>query len=301
MNKVKQNVFPVLAALIWGTAFSSQAICSDRGMGPFTFNMLRGVTAFIALLIFSFLFPSKRKKLSDKSYVKDLALGGMLCGIALFAATNLQQAAFKGTDSGKVGFITVLYVVIIPVAGLFQKKRISVNVWISIAVALIGMYFLFFKGGGIENVNIYDFYALLSAFAYALQILFIDRFASKVDGIHLSCMQFFYVSVLSAFPAFAFENVTLSVVSVCITHVLYVGIFSSSIAYTLQIIAQKDSNPTVVSLLLSLESVFSALSGAIFRNERLLPLEYLGCALMFTAVIISQIPPSIFKKNKTAE
>ncbi len=298
MNRIKQNVFPLLAALIWGTAFSSQAICSDNGMGPFTFNALRGVTAFVTLLVFSFLFPSKRKKLTDKKYLKELVIGGAFCGIALFAATNLQQAAFKGTDSGKVGFITVLYVVIIPIAGLFQKKKLPVNVWISIAISLVGMYFLFFKGGGIENVNIYDLFALLCAFAYALQILFIDRFASKVDGIHLSCVQFFFVALLSSPPAVLTESPSADVVFACITHVLYVGVFSSSIAYTLQIIAQKDSNPTVVSLLLSLESVFSAISGAIVRSERLHPLEYLGCAIMFSAVILSQIPfPQKKKKD----
>lgn len=300
MNKIRQNIFPLLAALIWGAAFSSQAICSDRGMGAFTFNMLRGFVAFLALLIIAVIFTRKSIKadFSNKKYMRELLLGGFSCGSTLFIASNLQQLAFSGTDSGKVGFITVFYVVLVPVAGLLFKKRVPINVWISVVIALAGMYFLCFKGKGIGEVNKYDLVALLCALAFAAQILCIDFFAGRVNGIHLSCAQFAVMTLLSAIFAFSLEKPSLAVTVDCIWHVLYVGIFSSGIAYTLQILAQKDSNPTVVSLLLSLESVFSVLSGAIFLHERLEVLEYVGCGIMFIAVIFSQIPFDSLKKKK---
>ena len=295
MNKIRQNVFPILAAIIWGLAFSAQSDCAVKGMEPFTFNMLRALIATVVLffvaIIFSKGFSSIKAQLSDKQYVKDLLLGGLCCGTALFLASNLQQAAFSSdTESGKVGFITVFYLMLVPIFGLFIKKKATLNVWISVVIALVGMYFLCIEGGASFKINIHDLFAFLCAIMFAIQILFIDHFANKVNGIHLSFMQFLVVTVFSFVIMLFCENPTFTLIKDCFWQVAYVGVFSSGVAYTLQILAQKGSNPTVVSLLLSLESVFAVIFGALLLGEVMSAREYIGCGIMFLAVILAQIP-----------
>ena len=302
MDKIRQNLFPVLAAVIWGLAFSAQADCALKGMEPFTFNGLRALIAVIVLffvsIIFAKGFKNIKNQLSDKEYLKNLILGGLCCGCALFVASNLQQAAFsEETESGKVGFITVFYLMLVPVFALFLKKKSSFNVWISVFLALIGMYFLCVEEGTAFSVNAHDLFAFGCAIVFAIHILVIDHFTNKVNGVHLSFMQFFFVSLFSFICAFMFEKPSLSVAYSCIWQVLYVGVFSSGVAYTLQILAQKGSNPTVVTLLLSLESVFAVIFGALILGEVLSLREYLGCAIMFVAVLLAQIPVKI--KNGT--
>ncbi len=299
MNKIRQNLFPVLAAIIWGLAFSAQADCAAKGMEPFTFNMSRALIATIVLffvaLIFAKGFRNLFNQLKEKDYLKNLVLGGLCCGGALFLASNLQQAAFStDTESGKVGFITVFYLMLVPIFGLFIKKKATLNVWISVLIAMVGMYFLCVEGGTTFNVNIHDFYAFLCAIMFAIQILFIDHFVNKVNGIHLSFMQFFFVTVFSFIGMLIFEAPTLISFKECFWQIAYVGVFSSGVAYTLQILAQKGSNPTVVSILLSLESVFAVIFGALLLNEVMSAREYIGCGIMFLAVILAQIP---FKKR----
>lgn len=295
MNKIRQNVFPILAAIIWGLAFSAQSDCAEKGMEPFTFNMLRALIATVVLffvaIIFSKGFKNIKTQLSDKTYLKDLLLGGLCCGTALFLASNLQQAAFSSeTESGKVGFITVFYLMLVPIFGLFIKRKAPLNVWISVVIALIGMYFLCVESGTAFNVNIHDFYAFLCAIMFAIQILFIDHFANKVNGVHLSFMQFLFVTIFSCAGMLIFETPSISVTVDCFWQVAYVGVFSSGVAYTLQILAQKGSNPTVVSILLSLESVFAVIFGAIILHEVMSLREYIGCGIMFVAVILAQLP-----------
>lgn len=299
MNKIRQNLLPVLAAVIWGLAFSAQADCAAKGMEPFTFNMARSLIATVVLFFVAVIFAKGFKNLynqvNNKEYVKNLILGGLCCGGALFMASNLQQAAFSSeTESGKIGFITVFYLMLVPIFGLFIKKKATLNVWISVLIAMIGMYFLCVEGGTTFTVNIHDFYAFLCAIMFAIQILFIDHFVNKVSGIHLSFMQFLFVTVFSAIGMFIFETPTLISFKECFWQIAYVGVFSSGVAYTLQIIAQKGSNPTVVSILLSLESVFAVIFGAMILNEVMSAREYIGCGIMFCAVILAQIP---FKKR----
>ena len=260
MNKIRQNVLPILAAIIWGLAFSAQDDCADKGMTPFTFNMSRALIATIVLFFVAVIFAKGFKnlfnKLKEKAYLKNLIFGGLCCGGALFMASNLQQAAFSPeTESGKIGFITIFYIMLVPVFGLVIKKKAPLNVWISVFIALLGMYFLCVKEGTTFSVDIHDFYAFLCAIMFAIQILFIDHFVNKVDGVHLSFIQFFFVTLFSFIGMVIFESPPLQCFKDCFWQVAYVGVFSSGVAYTLQIIAQKDSNPTVVSILLSLESV----------------------------------------------
>lgn len=302
MNKLRQNVLPVLAALIWGLAFSAQADCADKGMQPFTVNASRALIAAIVLFFAAAMFKKGFKNLfdllKDKVYLKNLLLGGLLCGLALFIASNLQQAAFSSeTESGKVGFITVFYIMLVPVFSLFLKKKATLNVWLSVAIALVGMYFLCIESSTEFKINIHDLYALLCAVVFAFHILIIDHFTNKVDGVQLSCMQFFFVFLFSSVGMLCFESPTFTVFKTCFWQLAYVGVFSSGVAYTLQIVAQKDSNPTVVSLLLSLESVFAVIFGMLIMKEAMSFREYIGCAIMFFAVILAQIPVRS-KKNE---
>lgn len=291
-NKVRQNLFPILAALIWGTAFVAQSVASDY-VSPLTFNTLRAAIAFVVLLIIS-VVASKRAPRGEKtaeekrSERRALVLGGICCGFFLAVASNLQQLGLGETSPGKAGFITALYVVLVPVFGIFLRKRASVQIWVSVAIAVVGLYLLCVK----EDFSIEpsDFYVLLCAVVFAFHILCIDHFVQKVDGIRLSCAQFLVVTILSCAGMLALEQPQMSGILRCVPQILYVGVFSSGVAYTLQILAQKDSDPTVVTILLSLESVFSVLAGAIILGDRLAAREYIGCILMFAAVLLAQIP-----------
>ena len=291
VNRIRQNVLPVLAALIWGTAFVAQSVSTDH-VGPFTFNAARSVIASVFLLALCLILRAVQRKKPD--YVsktasrKDLICGGLCCGTALTVACFLQQKGLETTTSGKAGFITALYIVIVPILGLFLKKRAPKTVWISVPFAVLGLYFLCISED--FTITIGDFYVLLCAVAYSCHILVIDHFTQKVDGVALSCGQFMTTAVLSSIGMLLTETPSLSGIMACIGPVLYVGIFSSGVAYTLQILAQKDSNPTVVSLLMSLESVFATLAGAIILHDRMSGREYFGCIVMLAAVVLAQLP-----------
>lgn len=293
VNRIRQNVFPVLAALIWGTAFVAQSVSADF-VEPFTFNAARSVVAFVFLLILSAVLRHRRRRdFADSAQARptarrDLVLGGLCCGVALTLAANLQQKGLETTTSGKAGFITALYIVIVPVAGLLFRRRVPRAVWFGVVLAVAGLYCLcitedFTISGG-------DFYVLLCAFCFSAHILVIDHFTQKVDGVELSCAQFLVVTVLSIVGMIATEHPSLSALLQCAGPILYVGLFSSGVAYTLQILAQKDSNPTVVSLLLSLESVFATVAGALILGDRMSGKEYFGCVLMLAAVVLAQLP-----------
>lgn len=284
-------MFPVLAAFIWGTAFVAQSVGADY-VEPFTFNAARSAVAFLFLLALCGVFWLLRKR-NPKAEApagsrKELMTGGILCGLALTVATNLQQKGLETTTSGKAGFITALYIVIVPIAGIFLGKRVPKVIWVSVALAVAGLYCLCIT----EDLTITggDFYILLCAFCFTIHILAIDHFTQKVDGVAMSCIQFLTTAVLSAIGMVLTESPTLEALRICAGPILYVGIFSSGVAYTLQILAQKDSNPTVVSLLLSLESVFATLSGAVILGDRMSGREYFGCVLMLAAVVLAQLP-----------
>ena len=290
VNRIRQNVLPVLAALIWGTAFVAQSIGADY-VGPFTFNAARAIIAFFFLLGLCAVLRLVRKKqgASQKAAShKDLVIGGLCCGTALAVATNLQQKGIETTTSGKAGFITALYIVLVPIAGLLLKKRVGKAVWFGVVLAVAGLYCLCIT----EEFTIApgDFYLLGCAVCFTVQIMAVDYFVQKVDGVELSCAQFFVVSIISTFGMFLTESPTLEALSYCVWPILYVGVFSSGVAYTLQILAQKDSNPTVVTLLLSLESVFATIAGALIMHDQMSVREYFGCVLMLSAVVLAQLP-----------
>ncbi|BAK99322.1 hypothetical protein OBV_21240 [Oscillibacter valericigenes Sjm18-20] len=290
---VRQNVFPVLAALIWGTGFVAQSVGADH-VGPFTFNAARSAIAFVFLLGLCAVFRFRRKKDFDAqakprpNYRRDLLLGGLCCGLALTLGSNLQQKGIETTTSGKAGFITALYIIIVPILGMFLKKKVEKTVWVGVVLAVAGLYFLCIQQD--FSISRGDFYIALCSLCLSIHILAIDYFTQRVDGVELSCAQFLVVTFLSSIGMFATERPSWEALRQCAGPILYVGIFSSGVAYTLQILAQRDSNPTVVSLLLSLESVFATLAGALLLGDRMSGREYFGCTLMLAAVVLAQIP-----------
>lgn len=300
---IRQTVFPLLAALIWGTAFSAQSVATTY-LGPLTFNAARNVIAFLALLamdlIAAKLVPGRRNMFQLSSAEKKrLLIGGTACGVALTLACNMQQLGMFGTSAGKAGFITAMYIVIVPLFGLFQRKRPSLLLWVSVALAVVGLYFLCVTEG--FSVELSDFFILICAVLYAVHILVIDHFSCELDGIQMSCVQFFVAMLLSGIGTFVLEQPTVQAVSQCLLPILYTGLFSSAVGYTLQILAQKDANPTVVSLLLSLESVFAVLGGAVLLHERMGGREIIGCVLMMAAVILAQLPSAAGTPAPAAE
>lgn len=304
-NQVCQVVFPIITAMIWGSSFVAQSTSTEH-IGAFTFNAARSFVGFLALLVVVQIFRMVRKEPEiqqtpeeKKAGRKGLVLGGICCGIALALACNLQQLGMvAGASAGKTSFITTLYVVLVPICGLFLKKRVSPTVWISVLLAVAGLYCLCIKDS--FSIAPSDLLVMLCAFGYTLHILVIDYFTQKVDGVKMSCIQFLSCAVLSAILMLIFEHPTWADITPCIGSILYVGVFSSGVAYTLQILAQKDSNPTIVALLLSLESVFGAVSGAIFLHETMTGKELVGCVLMLIAVVLAQIEFPSKKKAKSA-
>ena len=299
-NQVRQVLFPILAAFIWGTAFVAQDLCADV-IDAFTFNAVRSYIAVVVLLIIIFIADKVKKDkpvlspAEKKQSRKDLLVGGFCCGTALAIASNFQQAGLvAGTDAGKAGFITALYVVLVPVFGLFFKRKVSLPTWIAVALSVAALYLLCIKGG--FSIAASDLLVLVCAVCFAVHILVIDHFTAKVDGIKLSCMQFLVAGIWSTLCSLVFSSPDWSAILSCALPILYVGVFSSGVAYTLQILAQKDSNPTVVTILLSLESVFAVIAGAIILKQQMSVREYVGCAIMFAAVILAQIQFPVKKK-----
>ncbi|GAA0794660.1 DMT family transporter [Clostridium sp. AF19-22AC] len=300
-SKLKNDALLVLTALIWGSAFVAQSVGMDY-MGPFTFNSLRCLMGGLVLLPVIWIMGRKdpkdpayrpdsrsieegQKKRGDK---KILLTGGLCCGIALAAASSLQQIGLVYTSAGKAGFITALYILIVPVLGLFLGKKVGLKTWIGVGLAIIGMYFLCIKEGFFISYG--DFLVMICAFIFSLHILIIDYFSPKVDGVKLSCIQFWVAGILCAVPMIISEKPTFEAVAAAWLPLLYAGVLSCGVAYTLQIIAQKNTDPTVASLILSMESVFAALAGWVLINETLSPKEIFGCVLVFTAIILAQLP-----------
>ena len=236
VNHIRQNVFPVLAALIWGTAFVAQSVAADH-VGPFTFTAARSAVAFVFLLVLCLVFRClRRRDFQEEAQARpvswrDLAIGGIFCGLVLTMGTNLQQMGLETTTSGKAGFITALYIVIVPIAGIFLRQKAPRAIWLSVALAVVGLYLLCVQ----ESFSITegDWYVLLCSFCFAGHILLIDHFTRKVDGVALSCVQFLVMAVLSAGLMLVMETPDWAGLLACIGPVLYVGIFSSGVGYTL--------------------------------------------------------------------
>lgn len=292
-NQMRQVVFPILAAFIWGTAFVAQDLCADS-IGAFAFNATRYFIAVLALLVVILISDKVKKNKptltaqEKKAANKQLWLGGLCCGAALAIASNFQQAGLvAGTDAGKAGFITALYVVLVPVFGLFFKRKVSLPTWIAVVLSVVALYLLCIKGD--FSLAPGDLLVLVCAVCFAVHILVIDHFTAYCDGVKLSCLQFLFAGIISTICMFIFEDVDFAAILSCALPLLYVGIFSCGVGYTLQILAQKGSNPTVVTILLSLESVFAVIAGAIILKQQMSAREYIGCAVMFAAVLLAQI------------
>ena len=296
MNKTKNTFLLLLTAFIWGIAFVAQSVGMDY-VGPLTFNASRFIIGAI-FLIPCIAFLDKLKEKENQAACKNipaapqnkkvLITGGICCGIAIAAASTLQQYGIAYTTVGKAGFITALYIVIVPILGIFLKRKPRLIIWFSVLLALVGLYFLcmtdrlsFSKG---------DTLVLLCAFVFSLHIMIIDHFSPMVDGVRMSCIQFAVAGVLCGIPALIFEHPTFSSLIAAWAPILYACILSCGVAYTLQIVAQKNYDPTVASLLLSLESVFSVLAGWVILHQALSPREIFGCVLVFIAIILVQLP-----------
>ena len=291
----------VLTAFIWGTAFVAQSVGMDY-LGPFTFNGVRSLIGGAALLPCIWLFQKGKGKATEKpsrGARKELIAGGIACGLLLFAASSLQQIGIQYTTAGKAGFITAFYIVIVPVLGIFLHKKINGKVWGAVAIALAGLYFLcitekFAVGKG-------DILIFLCALVFSIHILVIDYFSPKVDGVKMSCIQFFVCGLLCAVPMLLFETPDITQLFAAWKPVLYAGIMSSGVAYTLQIVGQKGMNPTVASLILSLEAVVSVLAGFVMLNQQLTMRETVGCAFMFCAIVLAQLPQKNIKNAELSQ
>lgn len=291
--KTKNGLILFLAAFIWGTAFVAQSMGMDY-LGPFAFNGIRSFVGGIALLpCIALLNIIGKKTEGEKNEAsggnrRTLLTGGICCGLCLFAASSLQQIGIQYTTVGKAGFITAFYIVLVPVLGIFLKKRASWKVWAAVLLSIAGLYFLcitetFTIGKG-------DIYVFLCALIFSVHILVIDYFAPKTDGVKMSCIQFFVVGVLSFPFMLLLETTTFAAVLKSLGPILYAGVMSSGVAYTLQIIGQKNMNPAVASLILSLESSISVLAGWVMLGQNLSAREGAGCIMMFAAIILAQIP-----------
>ncbi len=284
----KKNGFLLfLTAFIWGTAFVAQSVGMDH-LGPFGFNGIRSLIGGAALLPCIWILGRTDREHRKKEDWKTLTAGGISCGLALFAASSLQQIGIQYTTAGKAGFITAFYIVLVPVAGIFLGKKTGWKVWTAVAMALAGLYFLCITES--FRIGKGDVFVFAGAVIFAVHILVIDYFAPRTDGVKMSCIQFFVAGILSLFPMAATETTTLEGVWLSMGPLLYAGVLSCGVAYTLQIIGQKNMNPTIASLILSLESCISVLAGWVILGERLSIREGAGCALMFGAIILAQLP-----------
>ena len=297
-KQLRGTALLILAAMIWGVAFVAQS----EGMnyvGPFTFQAVRQMLGAVILLPV-ILFRDRRGVESalrpkTKKEWKTLLLSGLLCGVVLFCASSLQQIGLMHTTAGKSGFLTAMYVIFVPLLGIFIGKKIGAKVIVAAIIALVGMYFLCIQGD--ISFGVGELLTLGAAICFAVHILLIDRFGPQVDGVRMASLQFFVCSILSIPFMFLTEQPQLSSILACWLPICYAGILSCGVAYTLQILAQKNTDPTIASITLSLESVFASISGWIILGQAMNMLEIFGAALMFAAIVLAQLPD---KKKRSA-
>ena len=291
-KKIRNIILLFLTALIWGMAFVAQSVSMDY-IQPLTFICIRFFIGGLFLLPFIFIMDKKKNEDTqqiDKTEAnkKTLLAGGIICGIFLFGGSFFQQVGIQYTTVGKAGFLTAFYIIIVPLLGLFLKKKCPPLTWCGVALSLVGLYFLCMT----ESLTLQkgDALVFIGAFMFAGQIMAIDYYNPMVDGVRLSCIQFFTAGIIGFVGMILFEQPQLSAILGAAGPILYTGIMSSGVGYTLQIIGQKGIHPAVAALILSLESVFSALSGFLFLHQGMSGRELLGCGLMFLAIILAQMP-----------
>lgn len=286
------NILLILTAFIWGCAFVAQSVGMEY-VGPFTFNGTRCIIGGIFLIAANLVFDAVKKK--NKTYVKpsesekkELIKGGIICGIVLFAASSVQQIGISMTTVGKAGFISVLYILIVPFFGLLLRQKLPRMIWLCCAIALCGLYLLCMN----ESLSLSkgDAIVFISAAIYAVHIMAVDRFAPNVDCVKLSCIQFLVAGIISVAFMFIFEDPEIDKILDAWLPILYAGALSGGVGYTLQTVAQKWTKPSVASLLMSFESVFAVIAGAVLLSQVPSLRETAGCILMFISIIIIQLP-----------
>lgn len=304
-HKIRNCFLLFMAALVWGMAFVSQKAGMDS-MGPLTFNGSRNLIGAAVLIPVILILRGRVHKAERKPLpVRTTIVGGIACGLALTVASTLQQFGMTMTTVGKGGFITTLYIILTPILGLFLHRKVPGAVWAAVALAVVGMYLLCFTGDSF-TISTGDLLVLGSALVFSVHILVIDRFSPLTDGVVLSCIQFFVCGVISTIAAFVFEEPSWGQLADGIIPVLYAGVLSCGVGYTLQIVGQKGVDPTAAALILSMESVVAAVSGYIAgatgllaTDQTLTSRQIAGCAIVFAAVIIVQLPwERIIRKRK---
>lgn len=298
---LKNSLYLLLTATIWGIAFVAQSVGMEY-LGPFTFNSVRCLIGGAVLLPLIWVREKKAVwiQASDTAEQKrirkkNLVSGGICCGLLLFLASNFQQFGIQYTTVGKAGFITACYIVIVPVLGLFLGKKCSPFLWAAVFLALTGLYLLCITDG--FSIGLGDLLVLVCALLFSFHILVIDHFSPLADGVKMSCIQFFICGILSGIAALFTESLEVSALFDAWVPLLYAGVLSCGVAYTLQIVGQRGMNPTVASLILSLESCISVLAGWILLGQKLSSREIFGCAVMFAAIVLAQLP----QKRRTTQ
>lgn len=296
MKQLKGTLFCLGAALFWGIAFVAQDVSAEI-VEPFTFSAVRMALGCVTLALIVFIkklatkrTPKETKTLEEKKkYRLQLIIGGIVCGVCLTLATNLQQYGLQYTTAGKSGFITACYIVLVPVIGLFFRRKCPVFVWIAIVLAAVGLYFLCIKGS-ITDFGKGDLITLACSVAFAMHILVVDKFAKDVDGIEITCIQALVCCLVSTALMLIFEHPNWENIVKAYVPILYTGIFSAGLAYCFQTLGQKNLNPTVASIVMSVESVVSVLAAWIILHQTLTGREIIGCVIIFAAIILAQIP-----------
>ncbi len=303
-NNIKGSLILLLASLLWGLAFVVQRDASNK-IKPFAFNGLRSLLGAVVIMLFLLVKKKVDKKpifTLTKEYIKNAIKGGVICGTALLISVNLQQYGIAVYENGvaaeaRSGFLTALYVILVPIASLVLKKRVPVLVWIAVIIATVGIYFLCLTGG-FTSIYLGDVLMFSCALTFTVHIMAIDAFCEKVGGPQLSVFQFTFCGIISIILSFVFEGgFSPSTVYSALPQILYMGVFSSGAAYTLQIVGQKYAEPAIASISMSFESVFAALGAVVIVGTVPKPREILGCVLVFVAIITAQIPEFLKKDN----
>lgn len=292
MNKlqIRNSILLFITAVIWGCAFVAQSVGMDY-IEPFTFSAVRSLigSAFLVPCIWLLGKRKNTEAIKVKEDKKELLKGGIICGVIICVAANLQQIGILYTSVGKSGFLTALYIVIVPVIGAFLGKKPGKKLCMAVVCAVVGLYLLCMKVGTF-SLEFGDVLLLLCALVFSLHIMTIDYFTQRVDGVKLSCIQFLVCGILSGIVMLIFEHPSLTAICTAWAPVLYTGILSCGVAYTLQIVGQRGMNPVVASLIMSLESVVSAIAGWLILGQILSGRELAGCVVMFIAIILAQLP-----------
>ena len=289
-NKLRGSVCLITAVLIWGSAFIAQSVAMNS-LGPFTFLFFRNALAILFLIPLAFVFDLGKCTVQESARKwanPRLWKAGLPCGLALFCAASFQQVGLVYTDAGKAGFITAMYIVVVPLLGFFVKRKPAKSALVSVVLAVAGLYLL--SAVGVSRINKGDLLLMGCAVCYAFQIMGVELFGEGLDGIRLNCVQVLVIFVLSAVCMAAMETFRMADVYAAMGAIAYAGILSTGVAFTLQIVGQKDLEPTAASIIMSMESVVAVICGALILKETMNTWEISGCILMFIALLISQLP-----------